>query len=77
MADESVMPEDKQLTIGEVARKFRVDPKTVGRWCKAGKLTFTRTVGGHKRFSEAYINAYIAGTREEARLPFSQRQSAA
>lgn len=58
--------EDEQLTVGEVAHLYRVDPKTVGRWCKAGKLTFTRTEGGHRRFSKRYILERINGSRVEA-----------
>lgn len=33
------------LTPAEVATMFRVDPKTVTRWAKAGKLTSIRTLG--------------------------------
>jgi excisionase family DNA binding protein len=38
------------LTPSEVAALFRVDPKTVTRWAKAGKLTSIRTLGGHRRY---------------------------
>jgi excisionase family DNA binding protein len=38
------------LTPSEVATLFRVDPKTVTRWAKAGKLTSIRTLGGHRRY---------------------------
>ena len=38
------------LTVGEVAEMFRVDPKTVNRWAKAGKLSYVRTIGSHHRF---------------------------
>lgn len=38
------------MTPGEVAKIFRVDPKTVTRWAHAGKLRHTRTPGGHVRF---------------------------
>jgi excisionase family DNA binding protein len=41
------------LTPAEVATMFRVDPKTVTRWAKAGKLTSIRTLGGHRRFPRA------------------------
>ena len=37
------------LTPSEVAALFRVDPKTVTRWAKAGKLTAIKTLGGHRR----------------------------
>ena len=36
---------EKLLTPAEVAALFRVDPKTVTRWAKAGKLTSIRTLG--------------------------------
>lgn len=47
---------EKLLTPAEVAALFRVDPKTVTRWAKAGKLTSIRTLGGHRRYraSEVY-----------------------
>ena len=40
---------------------FRVDPKTVTRWAKAGKLTSIRTLGGHRRYREAEVHALFAG----------------
>lgn len=40
----------KLMTPREVAALFRVDPKTVGRWARAGKLHAIRTLGGHRRF---------------------------
>ena len=38
------------LTPAEVAKLFHVDPKTVTRWAQAGKLTYRRTLGGHRRY---------------------------
>jgi excisionase family DNA binding protein len=43
------------LTPAEVAAAFRVDPKTVTRWAKAGKLSSLRTLGGHRRYLEAEV----------------------
>jgi excisionase family DNA binding protein len=40
---------------------FRVDPKTVTRWAKSGKLTSIRTLGGHRRYREAEVRALLAG----------------
>lgn len=45
------------MTPAEVARLFSVDPKTVTRWAKAGRLTTMRTVGGHRRFKRSEIEA--------------------
>lgn len=49
------------LTPAEVASMFRVDPKTVTRWAKAGKLTSIRTLGGHRRYREAEVRALLGG----------------
>ncbi len=49
------------LTPGEVAQIFRVDPKTVSRWAKEGRLTELRTLGGHRRFYDHEVRALISG----------------
>ena len=49
------------LTPSEVATLFRVDPKTVTRWAKAGKLTSIRTLGGHRRYRESEVRAQLEG----------------
>jgi excisionase family DNA binding protein len=43
------------LTPSEVAALFRVNPKTVTRWARSGKLTAIRTLGGHRRFKASEI----------------------
>jgi excisionase family DNA binding protein len=53
------------LTPAEVAAMFRVDPKTVTRWAKAGKLTCVRTLGGHRRYRELEVRALLSGGSEE------------
>jgi excisionase family DNA binding protein len=50
---------EKLLTPAEVAALFRVDPKTVTRWAKAGKLTSIRTLGGHRRYKESEVKALL------------------
>lgn len=50
----------KLLTPAEVAHLFRVDPKTVTRWAKAGRLTSIRTVGGHRRYLQTEIEKMLA-----------------
>jgi excisionase family DNA binding protein len=47
------------LTPAEVAALFRVDPKTVTRWAKAGKLTSIRTLGGHRRYKESEVKTLL------------------
>jgi excisionase family DNA binding protein len=51
---------EKLLTPAEVASLFRVDPKTVTRWAKAGKLNSIRTLGGHRRYREAEVRALLS-----------------
>jgi excisionase family DNA binding protein len=46
---------DTLLTPAEVAALFRVNPKTVTRWARAGKITAIRTLGGHRRFRSSEI----------------------
>ncbi len=50
---------DRLLTPGEVARLFRVDPKTVSRWAKVGRLSRTRTPGGHNRFRQSEVRKLL------------------
>jgi excisionase family DNA binding protein len=53
------------LTPREVAKLFRVDPKTVTRWARAGKLSATRTLGGHRRYRKEEINGFLEGGYRE------------
>ena len=52
---------DPLLTPAEVASMFRVDPKTVTRWAKSGKLTSIRTLGGHRRYREVEVRELLSG----------------
>lgn len=54
------MPKDPLLKPGEVALIMRVDPKTVTRWAKAGRVESIRTPGGHHRFRESWIRKLLA-----------------
>jgi excisionase family DNA binding protein len=56
---------EKLLTPSEVAALFRVDPKTVTRWAKAGKLSSIRTLGGHRRYRESEIRELIEVSSQE------------
>ena len=50
---------EAMLTPAEVAQLFRVDPKTVTRWARAGKLTSIRTLGGHRRYRESEVRTLL------------------
>jgi excisionase family DNA binding protein len=56
---EEIPAQEVLLTPSEVAALFRVDPKTVTRWAKAGKLTSIRTLGGHRRYKESEVKALL------------------
>jgi len=51
-------------TPAEVGIIFRVDPKTVTRWAKSGRIPpdqIVRTIGGHRRVRGDYVRAQLAG----------------
>ena len=58
------MAEHELLTPAEVAVMFRVDPKTVTRWARAGRLSAVRTIGGHRRFRAAEVERFLDDVQE-------------
>lgn len=67
--------DDDMLTPGEVAALFRVDAKTVTRWCAAGRIprvdgrsSTIRTPGGHRRIRFKAIRLILSGELELARF---------
>lgn len=50
---------DEFLLAAEVGRLLRVSPKTISRWAKDGKLPYSRTLGGHRRFPAAPIHELV------------------
>ena len=54
---------DVLMTPHEVAVAFRVDPKTVTKWAKAGKFpdgSVIRTLGNVRRYKRAAVEALLA-----------------
>lgn len=65
MSSQSFSAAESLLTPAEVASLFRVDPKTVTRWAKSGKLSSIRTLGGHRRYRENEVRELLSsGTVE-------------
>lgn len=64
------------MTPAEVAREFAVDPKTVTRWAASGRLSYFRTVGGHRRFYRDEVQDLLAETRQERRVAPGRRSHA-
>lgn len=58
-------PDEELMTPSEVARLWKIDPKTVTRWAKQGKLSSIRTLGGHRRYRAAEVHALFNGTSVE------------
>ncbi len=50
---------DPLLTPGEVARIFRVNPKTVTRWAASGKIKSLTLPSGHRRFHKKDVDALL------------------
>ena len=48
------------LTASQAAARLHVSPKTVTRWASEGRLEHRRTLGGHRRFDPALIDALVA-----------------
>jgi excisionase family DNA binding protein len=59
MTTSHITDADLLLTPSEVAALFRVDPKTVTRWARAGRLTAVRTLGGHRRYHAAEVHGLL------------------
>ena len=59
---------DELLAPAEVAQMFRVNPKTVTRWARAGKISAIRTLGGHRRFRAIEIMRYLEQVESEQGL---------
>ena len=70
----SVSPQENLLTPSEVATLFRVDPKTVTRWAKAGKLTSIKTLGGHRRYRESEVKGLLKSTLGDSTPHSSTKQ---
>ena len=58
------MAENELLTPSEVAEMFRVNPKTVTRWARAGKISAVRTLGGHRRFPASEIHRFLEAAQD-------------
>jgi excisionase family DNA binding protein len=57
---------EELLTPAEVAAMFRVNPKTVTRWHRTGKISAIRTLGGHRRFRASEIRRLLAEGQQDA-----------
>jgi excisionase family DNA binding protein len=68
MAANDASEPEQLLTPSEVAAMFRVNPKTVTRWARAGKISAIRTLGGHRRFRASEIRKFLEQVDESTEL---------
>lgn len=55
-------PDEHVLTVTEVARIFRVQPRTITYWCEAGRIKSYKTPGGHRRIPMSEVMKYVRAT---------------
>ena len=69
------MPADEAsyLTTGQAARLCSVTPDTILKWIKRGRLTGTRTAGGHYRIERGDLEPYIPSLRADQRSSQNER----
>lgn len=61
--------EEILLTPRQVANRFAVDPKTVTRWARDGKLPSIRTPGGHRRYRQSVVDQLAVEAYEQYEPP--------
>jgi len=59
MTDEQIL-----MTTREVAKLFKVDPSTVRKWCKTGRLLVLKTPGGQNRHYVWQVRQLLEGEGE-------------
>lgn len=52
-------PAPKYLRTAQVAAMLQVSPKTVTRHAKEGRLPCVKTLGGHRRYVKAEVEALL------------------
>lgn len=57
-----MLPDERLLTRAEVARLLHVDPTTVTRWARDGKLPAIRLPSGHRRYRQVDVLALYTGS---------------
>jgi excisionase family DNA binding protein len=53
---------ERRVSTKVVAAHLGVNPKTIARWSRAGKIPSTLTMGGHRRYLISEVKAAIART---------------
>jgi excisionase family DNA binding protein len=64
MPGEESAEDDRLLTPSEVAEMFRVNPKTVTRWARTGRLQAIKTIGGHRRYRLSEVRKAVEAANQ-------------
>lgn len=59
----------------EAARLLGVTPRTIQIWADSGVLQARKTSGGHRRFSESVLEAFVKNLEQESKVPARQKKS--
>jgi excisionase family DNA binding protein len=63
------------LSINGACKLLGVDPSTLRRWSDGGKVPVFRTPGGHRRYAEADLLAFLGGGPRHQERPRATRQA--
>lgn len=67
MRRQPVAPGEDYIAPAEAARLLKVSPRTITRWAREGRLPSITTLGGHRRFPRATIEALAENQLNQAR----------
>jgi predicted site-specific integrase-resolvase len=59
---------ERMLRPREVAMLFKVDPKTVTRWAKTGRLTPITLPSGHRRYRSSDVESLMSSSTRRSRV---------
>jgi excisionase family DNA binding protein len=63
---DDLLREKKWLSLGEASKLLGIHPVTLRIWADTGKMPFTRTPGGHRRFAEDDVLAFYESSQDRA-----------
>ena len=61
------------FTPKQVAVALDVSESSVKRWCDSGLISTIRTVGGHRRITQAGLEQFLAASHRNCRIPLPDR----
>ncbi len=62
----AISDSEEYLSRAQVADLFNVSPSTITRWAEEGKLSYIRTLGGHRRYlTQGILDLVRTLTKEE------------